>query len=427
MSALRGWTVRRRVRGRGQLATVLIVGVITRAILIPITHGPDFTVWDLASRATLSGVNVYAHHPAYDGGPFAYFPLFLYVELPMQWLALHTGVSFTVFGKLPIVGADLLIALLIVGELGRQRRDARVQAIAAAVFFLNPLVVYNGAFYGRFDSVAVALLLLAVTALRTHRPVGWRAAFTYALSVATKTFPIFILPRWLRHDRTTATRALIASGVVLVTVSAPYLITSPRALATDLLYSADKLSGGLSWQVVLHGLPAAAQLDIAAVLLGIFVIGAVALGFVEDAALCAAATMVLFLVLSKQVIEQYLIWPLPFLALVAAERRSRAAWLLIAVLTVAGALVNAYIHPWGLQPPLVNVAFAGVVSLTLARLLATELSKRGGERQAGSLPAVGCPRPAPAGIPTPAASSGSGGRRPAMSCTTSVESRPPVA
>ncbi len=412
---------RRLVGSRGQLAAVLIIGVITRAILIPITHGPDFTVWDLASRATLRGVNVYAHHPAYGGGPYAYFPLFLYVELPMQWLALHTGVSFTVFGKLPIVGADLLITWLIVRELGRHGRDARVQAVAAALFFLNPLVIYNGAFYGRFDSVAVALLLLAVTALRAARPAGWGAAFTYALSVATKTFPIFLLPRWLRHDRTTAARALIACGVVLLAVAGPFLITSPRAFATDLVYSADKVSGGLSWQVLLHGLPAAVQLDIGAALLGAFVIGAVALGFIEDATLCAAATMVLFLVLSKQVIEQYLIWPLPFLVLLAGERRSRAAWLLIAELTVAGALVNAYIHPFGLQPPSVNVAFAGAVSLTLARLLASELRKHGGERQAGSSLVVGgCASAAPA------ASSASRGRRPAMS-RTSWDSEPPVA
>jgi len=100
--------------GTAPLLAVLIVGLVARAILVPITHGPDFVVWDLASRATLDGVNVYAHHPAYTGGPYTYFPLFLYLEVPMQWLTVHTGVSFTIMGKLPIVGADLLATLLIV-------------------------------------------------------------------------------------------------------------------------------------------------------------------------------------------------------------------------------------------------------------------------------------------------------------------------
>ena len=50
---------------------------------------------------------------AYTGGPYPYFPLFLYIELPMQWLALHTSVPFTILGKLPIVAADLAATLLI--------------------------------------------------------------------------------------------------------------------------------------------------------------------------------------------------------------------------------------------------------------------------------------------------------------------------
>jgi uncharacterized membrane protein len=361
-----------RFRGHGPLAVVLIVGVAARAILIPITHGPDFTVWDLASRATLNGVNIYAHHPGYGGGPYAYFPLFLYLELPMQWLALHTGVSFTILGKLPITTADFLTTALMVRELRRHGGSRRAEAVAAGLFFLNPLVVYNGAFYGRFDSVCVALLLLAFSAYRAGRPVGWRFSLTYALSVAMKTFPLFVLPWLLRRGRTTALRVSVACGVVLLGVAAPYLITSPRAFATDLLYSADKLSGGLSWQVSLHGLPAAVQLDIADAMLGAFLVGVVALAFVEDYTLCAAATMVLFLLLSKQVIEQYLIWPLPFVILLAVGRHSRAAWLLVVELTVAGMLVNAYIHPFGIQPTAINIVFAIAVSATLIQMLATE-------------------------------------------------------
>ncbi len=101
---------------------MLAAGLVVRAILVPITHGPDFAVWDLASRATLDGVNVYAHHPAYTGGPYTYLPLFLYIELPFQWIAMHTGVPFTILGKLPIVAADLAATLLIAVELRRTGR-----------------------------------------------------------------------------------------------------------------------------------------------------------------------------------------------------------------------------------------------------------------------------------------------------------------
>jgi uncharacterized membrane protein len=357
---------------------VLAVGVVVRAILVPITHGPDFTVWDLASRATLSGVNVYAHHPAYTGGPYSYFPLFLYIELPMQWLALHTGVPFTVLGKLPIVAADLAATLLIVREVRRHEVTERAQATAAALFFLNPLVLYNGAFYGRFDSVALALLMLAVTLRDTGGRVGWRFSFAYALAIAVKTFPIFLLPWLVRQRRRRAIGVVVMVGVVLFAVSAPYIIASPSAFATDLMYGADKLPGGLSWQVVLHGLPATLQVDIGDVLLGVFAAAAIVLAFIDDLTVAGAVIMVLFLLLSKQVIEQYMLWPLPFLVLLAAGRHSRSAWLLIAELTVAGMVVNAHFHPFGVQPVAINVGLAITVTATLTRLLATERARRAG-------------------------------------------------
>ena len=171
---------------------------------------------------------------------------------------------------------------------------------------------------------------------------------------------------------------------------APYIIASPSAFATDLLYSADKLPGGLSWQVVLHGLPAALQVDIGDVLLGVFVAAAIALAFVEDFTVAGAAVMVLFLLLSKQVIEQYLLWPLPFLVLLAAGRHSRSAWLLIAELTVAGMVVNAHFHPFGVQPVAINVGLAITVTATLTRLLATERARRAGTgvREAQAVAAV---------------------------------------
>jgi uncharacterized membrane protein len=365
---------------------VLAVGLVVRAILVPITHGPDFTVWDLASRATLNGVNVYAHHPAYTGGPYSYLPLFLYIELPMQWLALHTGVPFTILGKLPIVAGDLAVTLLVVRILRRQAVREGAQAIAAALFFLNPLVLYSGAFYGRFDSVALALLMLAVSMLRSERTAGWRFSLAYALAIAAKTFPIFLLPWLARRQRRGAVRMLLAVAVVLVAVSAPYLVTSPSAFATDLMYSADKLPGGLSWQVVLHGLPGTLQVDIGDVLLGVFAAAAIALAFVEDVTVVGAAVMVVFLLLSKQVIEQYLLWPLPFLVMLAAGRRSRSAWLLIAELTLAGMVVNAYFHPFGLQPAAINVVLAIAVAATLARLLVGERARSAGLRSVQAEP-----------------------------------------
>jgi hypothetical protein len=159
---------------------------------------------------------------------------------------------------------------------------------------------------------------------------------------------------------------------IICALSAPYLLTSPKAFVRDLLYSADKLSGGLSWQVVFHGLPTVEQLYIGDALLAGFVVAAVALAVVDDLAICSVATMLLFVVLSKQVIEQYLTWPLPLLALLVVDRRSRTALFALTTLTIAGMVVNAYFHPFGLQPAPINVVLAGLVSIGVGRMLATQ-------------------------------------------------------
>jgi len=374
----------RRLSGNAPLAAVLMIGLVARAILVPITHGADFVVWDLASRATLNGVNVYAHHPAYTGGPYTYLPLFLYLEVPMQWLSVHTGVSFTIMGKLPIVGADLLATVLIVIEVRRRGHRGGAAAVAAALFFLNPLVLYNGAFYGRFDSVCVALFLVAFSVYRPGRPATWGFAVAYALAVAAKTFPIFVLPWLLVRDRSTAVRVLIACCGIIFALSAPYLLITPHAFIQDLLYSADKLSGGLSWQVIFHGLPTSEQLDIGDALLGAFLLATIALAFVDDFAMCSVAAMLLFMVFSKQVIEQYLTWPMPLLALLVVDRRSRTALFLLATLTTAGMVVNASLHPFGLQPAPLNVALAGLVSAGVGRLLWTHRRTGVSNRASGS-------------------------------------------
>jgi uncharacterized membrane protein len=348
------------IAGQRLLIAVLGVGSVLRAALVPLTHGADFHVWDLASRATMAGVNVYAHHPAYTGGPYAYLPLFLYIEVPMQWLSMRTGVSFTILGKLPIVAADLLATLLLARIVRACGGSERRQALAAGLFFLNPLVLYDGAFYGRFDSVCIALLLLAVAAWRPGSPASRRFGAAYALAIAAKTFPIVILPWLLRRGRRTVQRVAVSAALVLGSLCTPYLITAPLSFLRDQLYDYGKLSGALSWQVVLHTLlSGAAQLVLSQWLLLLFVLVTVALGVVlDDLVTMAAAATLLFIVLSKVVIEQYLTWPLAFLILLAVNRGSRPAACLLGLLTAVGMLVNPYIHPLGTEPGVLDILLA---------------------------------------------------------------------
>jgi hypothetical protein len=324
----------------------------------------------------------------------------------MQWITLHAGVPFTIMGKLPIILGDLLTAVLLAAAMRRQGRGDRDQALASGLFFLNPLVLYNGAFYGRFDSLCIGLFLLAVflwdarrreppTAApgappgRTRSPgrlAGWGAAASFALAVTTKVFPLVILPRLLLRDRATAARVAVSGILIAGAVSAPYLLPSPGPFLTDLTHNVGVLGGSLSWQVVLrHLLSSGTQVALSEWLLLAFVFVAVALSRVDDLTVCAAAATLLFIVFSKVVVEQYLTWPLPFLIILAVDRRSRVGGALIAVLTVVGMLVNPYIHPFGTQPAVIDVLLAGLIVVGVARLTL--------RRSAGPAP---CRGPSPA-------------------------------
>jgi uncharacterized membrane protein len=278
---------------------------------------------------------------------------------------------------------------MLAAAMRRRGRGDRDQAMAAGLFFLNPLVLYNGAFYGRFDSVCIALLALAVHLHGAHtydagargahkypagtghvrRPAGWGTALTFALSVAAKTFPLVILPRLLLRERMTAARVALSGVAIVGGLSAPYLLTSPGPFLADLTHNVGTLSGSLSWQVVFHHLlPVATQVELSEGLLLVFVLIAVALSRIDDLATCAAAATLLFIVFSKVVVEQYLTWPLPFLIILAVDRRSRVAAVLTAALTAVGMLVNPYIHPFGREPGAIDVMLAALIVAGVARL-----------------------------------------------------------
>jgi len=341
------------VKAHPYTTLVLIVGLALRAVLVPLGYGDDFRVWDLASRYTLAGVNIYRDHPPYPGGPYAYVPLFLYLELPFQWLAQHGGAPFAVLGKLPIVAGDLLTGALLVRILARRGCRDAVVAFGAALYFLNPLVLYNGAFYGRFDTLCVGLLLLALLVhdTNTSRMRPWAFPLLYALAVATKSYPIFLLPWLLTREPRGRRRLLLTLTAVLGGLSLPYLLTSPARFVADiLLYDANKLPGHLSWQTLLLGaLPPLAARIISYLLLALFV---AALYHYRHLNLWtySVVAILLFILLSKVVIEQYFLWPLPFLIVDTVRHRSWASGGLLGLLSATGMLVNSYIHPFGASP-----------------------------------------------------------------------------
>lgn len=362
-----------RVRAHRRFAALATVSVLVRAALIPWWHGQDFAVWSLASAATLHGDNIYAHHPNYPGGPFAYLPLFLYVELPFRWLADVSGGPFTVLGKLPMALADLgVMALLYRAALRRGAASNRAVWVAAA-FALNPLVLYNSALYGRFDSLACALLLVWTARGGASRSSPW----WLGAAVAVKTFPVLMIPAALTRARRSE-RPLVWFGVLAVVVGAclPYLGSVPALVHDVLIYDTAKYPQGESWQLLLRnwlGDTAAAGFSLLG-MVGVAV-GARAIArrvAARDVDLAVAATLVLFLVCAKVVLEQYLTWPLPWLLVLtcsAARRTAVASGGLAAVLTVLGLLDSESFHPLGRDSLALGIAVTASAAAYLLTVL----------------------------------------------------------
>jgi uncharacterized membrane protein len=362
-----------------RLVVLFAIGIAVRVALVPLARGQDFEVWDLASAATLQGTDIYAEHPDYPGGPYAYFPLFVYLELPFQALAQHTGISFTVLGKVPILAGDVACALVLAGELRDRTANIRAVLVGTSLFFLNPLVLYNGAFYGRFDTVALALLLFAVRLLRKRKR---SAGLWYGLAVAAKTFPAFVFPGIVRQARGRRLWLVMTLVAVLLVLSAPYLPSWHAMLSDIVLYSAEKAPGALSWQTLLNGTTSIDTLRlVSSVLLAVYLVGAVLLARVLDLDPYILATLVLFLVCSHVLLEQYLLWPMPWLILhVWTARRIRAATIAFFVAaTVVGMVANPHIQPWGRSPALVTAGFAIICVIYLLTVLVDGWRRNNGQ------------------------------------------------
>jgi hypothetical protein len=385
--------VRLWIRAHANLLCVLLAGLVVRLALLPWWHGQDFTVWRLATEATLRGRDIFTDPPNYPGGPYAYFPLFLYLELPFRWLADHSAAPFLVLGKLVTVAADLAVGALI--EIGLRRCGAskRRAALGCALFLFDPLVLYNSAYYGRFDSLAVALLLAATFPRRAASDLPVARAASYAFAVAAKTFPIVALPAMFTAARRRSPIVLVAVVVVPLALSIPFLSTPGPFIHELLVYDLSKAPTGMSWWVaidpLLHG--ADAWRTSLAVLIALLA-GSCAIAWRgrDDLTWAIVASLLLFTLCSKLVLEQYLTWPLPWLVLLGLGRpgrMARASLLLAALTTVAGMLDSESFHPFGRNAAVIAVplAVAEVAYLLVTSRMVGRIRPTGGADRVATL------------------------------------------
>lgn len=366
------------------LTWVIVAGALVRLVLMPLWFGMDFKVWEIVSRELLRGNDFYANKPKdMPGGPYAYLPLFAYLEVPFRALSELTGTAFLLWGKIPVVAGDAMVAWAIVKWARRAGLAESRVAFGLALFWLNPLVLFNGPLYGRFDSFVVGLMMIGLLHGPPTIATKWyrsKSTIWFAASVAAKTFPAFVLPWFWRNSKQ---RVRFVGGIIAMTAlwSLPFSLLNPSAfIHSTVLYDTKKVPTNLSWQVILVQLfPQDTTRAIGTFILIGFFASLIALTKLDLLEYCAAAFCA-FVVFSKIVNEQYLVWAIPFLVLLVAQRRGKHHAYILALFTAVGTFVNPLFHPLGLQGRpntfWVNFLMAGATAVYLVVELRTHASRQ---------------------------------------------------
>jgi uncharacterized membrane protein len=256
---------------------------------------------------------------------YPYPPVWVWVEAGSEWVARHTGWSFAVLVKLPVLAADMaIVALLAAGgtKTGRGRAPAWLYA-------LHPVSVLVGAFHGQFDAVALLFVLLAAFAFEAGRRDA--SALALAAGIALKSFPVLLLPVFLLTPGLTVRgrmrfAALAVVPVVLLLV--PYALADFGALRRELFgYGGIADLGWIGFWRGLRLLHTGVLSRSEAPFWGGLVAVSKILTVLAEAALLAAiashrvrwplaeaclAALLAFLVFYGSVSAQYLLWVVPF-------------------------------------------------------------------------------------------------------------------
>jgi hypothetical protein len=161
---------------------------------------------------------------------YPYPPLWIWLEAGSEWLARATGLSFAVLVKLPVLMADLGIVMV----LASWARDERVAQRAAWLFALHPVSILVTSFHGQFDSVMLFFVLLSLRFQQSSRSDA--SALSLAAAIATKSFPVLLLPLFVLGPRPSRVfRYVLLATVPVLLLLLPYAVADYGALTRELI------------------------------------------------------------------------------------------------------------------------------------------------------------------------------------------------
>jgi hypothetical protein len=363
-------------------AALLYASVV---LLAALTLSPYFAqTWDVATfiqaahRFTDGGnpADLYAQSRAAQTWPYAYPPLHaVTVALALLIGNILRGLPDYVWARVPALLADVGVGLLLYRIVCARSGDRLVARAAMLLWLFNPILFYNTAVQGHFESEWLLFVLLAYVGLEHSRGILWP---TVALAVAVlfkQTAVLFAIPFWaalLTKQRLLANGSadkgaaspwmpvldsLLLLGFIGVAACLPFLLYSSDFLYMNLVYIGDVPVQTQSWVVGLLGLTRATRealssdffliryqafVTIAATLVITWVGQRRRWGLYLTGMLVALA----FFLTSKKVMGYYYVMLFPFLLIECLPRR-RFDLALITLAATTWISLSPYYAVWG--------------------------------------------------------------------------------
>jgi hypothetical protein len=244
------------VRDRRLFWLLITVGVVVRVVLAFTTPGGKFDMQSVRlvyDQLVAHPFHVYGDVRTRGAYRWPYPPAYFPWIVATGKLARLTGWPLHAIFTLPAIAADLALAWLVQGLLGRRGATEEMRLVAAALVLLGPVFVGISGYSGQFDSVAIlpAFAALVIWEDRDRRRRALWAGFLIGVGAALKTVPILMLIALLPTVRGWREALTLVAAAVAVPLAflAPYLITEPSAVQSALHYAGGPGTGGLTLAV----------------------------------------------------------------------------------------------------------------------------------------------------------------------------------
>jgi len=387
--ARKGGSVARKVRqavAKNVSSSILVAGLLARFLLVTLGVDRDVLSWlKTGQQIAIHGLfSLYS----FRGSGYRYPPLWSLACALAYFLHPATDFHddrFLFLIKSPLIIADTLTFFALT-RLVRRRRGTTRAVLAGILYFLNPFVIYVGAYGGFFDPLAVMFLVLTIYFLHDQDLIG--SGLTASLAALTKqySYPVISTLFVLVWKREGPRKALSFMGLILLIfggVSLPFFIHSGEGYIRAIFYSAPgpirrSCTGlwSLLWNLerhtpyeVISWLPWLDSFHYY-VFYGTISIPLLAIIFSDNTSESRACLLssLCFLCFSPQVHSQYLILFIPFLIIEIIQGRLHPFWYTVTMLPM---IFQALPKSWQTRFIVSTVLFLTFLALLTQIMLST--------------------------------------------------------